>query len=207
LLLNLEANHTSEVAQTWLESDQNDLLDRLKFGLQIPAPPQRTKLDESQITSLFRALLELSGRRVDLLLHCFADDYTASENRDLCASVFGIASTKDFGEFDATKMCDMLSKSPVFSGTAISARNLEDWTTKMKNSLRIGFRQGHLVRHPNDQLRPMLMNPESSIASVKRIRCWPGEHVRSLPVSLYSKYIEHDSNGKQVTYVSPNPST
>jgi hypothetical protein len=74
LFLNLEANHTSEDAQTWLNSDQDELLDSLKSALQIQVSSQRTMRDESQITSLFRVLLELSGGEVDLSQHNFDED-------------------------------------------------------------------------------------------------------------------------------------
>ena len=110
--------------------------------------------DESQITSLFRVLLELSGGNINLLQHNFDEDYTVNDNSNLCASIFGISRTNKFGEFNAVEMCGTLSKSPVFCGMAIESQDLEIWTTKMQNSLQIGFHQGYLVRDPRDRLRP-----------------------------------------------------
>jgi hypothetical protein len=153
LLLNLEANHTSEDAQTLLTSTQDELLDGLESGLRIPVPQKRPGGDESQITSLFRVLLELSGGKQDLLQHNFAEEYTANENSDLYASVFGIARTNNFGEFDPVKMCRTIIKSPVFSGEEMSVQILEDWSTRMKDSLRVGFRHEYLVGYPNHRLR------------------------------------------------------
>jgi hypothetical protein len=150
LFLNLQANHTSQDAKICLESNQNDLLESLEAGLQFPVPHKRTNRDESQITSIFRALIELSSGKLDLGQHRFDEDYTTSENSDLCASVFGITRTNDFGMFDAAAMRTTLSKSPVFSKMAIHVEDLDDWATEMKESLHIGFRQGHLVRYPND---------------------------------------------------------
>ena len=59
-------------------------------------PAKRTRRGEAQITSLVRALLELSGGRVDLLQHGFAEEYMVSDNADLYASVLGITRTKQF---------------------------------------------------------------------------------------------------------------
>ena len=141
LHLNLEKDHSSNC----LEGDQEMLLESLQLSLPIPVSTKRTKRDEAQITSLIRALLELSGGRVDLRQHGFAEEYTASENADLYASVFDIARTKQFGDFDSEEMCNTLAKSPVFSRMTISVQDLEEWTTKMMDSLRLGFREGHLV--------------------------------------------------------------
>ena len=144
LYWNLEKDHSSNR----LESDQETLLASLQSSLSIPVPPKRTRRDEAQKTSLVRALLEFSGGRVEFLQHDFAEEYTASENADLYASVFDIARTKQFGDFDAIEMCNTLSKSPVFSGITIDVQDLKEWTTKMKASLRLGFPEGYLVRRP-----------------------------------------------------------
>ena len=102
LFLNLEKDHGSVDAQTCLESDQEVLLESLQFSLPIPTgvPPKRTKLDDTQITSIVRGLLEGSGGRVDAFQHRFAEEYTARENADLCASLFDITRTNPFGKFD-----------------------------------------------------------------------------------------------------------
>lgn len=148
LFLNLEANHNSENAQTILTSTHDELLNGLESGLRIlvaPVSRKRPGRDESQITSLFRVLLELSGGKLNLLQHNFAGEYTANENSDLYASIFGIARTNDFGEFDGVEMCRTITKSPVFSGEEMSVQILEDWSTKMKDSLRVGYCHGYLV--------------------------------------------------------------
>lgn len=74
-------------AHKCLESDQDVLLESFLFSLPMPMPPRRTKRDEAQVTSLVRALPELSGGRVDFRQHGFAEEYTASENADLYASI------------------------------------------------------------------------------------------------------------------------
>lgn len=147
LLLNLENDHSSDDAHNCLESGQDELLESLQFTLLIPVPPQRTKLDKAQLTSLVRALLELSEGRVDLRQHKYAEEYTASGNADLYASLFNITRTRRFGDFDLEEMCNTLSKSPVFSEMATSVQDLEERTTKMTDYLRVGFRKGYLVRY------------------------------------------------------------
>jgi hypothetical protein len=144
-------NHNSS------KSDQDKLFQSLQCSLSIPVRSERSKRDETQITSLFRALLELSGGRVDLRQHEFAEEYTAGENADLCASVFGITRTKQFGDFDSQEMIHTLSKSPVFSGIAIGARDLEERIAKMMHSLRIGFPKGYLVQYPERRNSSMLI--------------------------------------------------
>ena len=73
------------------------------------------------MTSLIWALLELSGGRVDLRQHGFAEEYTASNNADLYASVLDITRKKHFGDFDLEKMLNALSKSPLFYKIIIDA--------------------------------------------------------------------------------------
>lgn len=148
LFLNLEKDHSSSDAHKCLESDQDMLLESLQISLLIPVPPRRTKRDEAQLTSLVRALLELSGGRVDRRQHGFAEEYTASENANLYASIFDITRTNQFGDFDLEEMCNTLSKSPVFSRMTTSVQDLEEWTMKMTDLLFLGFREGHLVRYP-----------------------------------------------------------
>ena len=146
LFLNLENNYNSKDAQTYLESDQDELLKSLQSSIRIPVIPKRTKRDESQITFLVRALLELSGGRVDFRQHGFAEEYTASQNADLCASIFEITRKNQFGDFDSEEMCKSVSKSPVFSKVAISLQNLESRTTRMRDFLCVGFPDRYLVR-------------------------------------------------------------
>ncbi len=157
LFLNLEKDHTSFDAHKFLESDQDELLESLQFSLPISVPPKRTMREEAQLTSLIRVLLELSDGRVDLRQHGFAEEYTASENADLYASVFDITRTRQFGDFDSEEMCNTLLKSSVFSGMAISVQDLEEWTMKMMNSLCVGFRKEYLVRYPEGRTSSMLI--------------------------------------------------
>lgn len=157
LFLNLVKDHKSSDAHNYLVSNQDDLLESLRLSLPIPVPPKRTKRDEAQKTSLVRALLELSGSRVDLLQHGFAKEYTVSENADLYASVLGITKTKQFGNFDSEEMRNTLSKSPVFSGLTIGVQDLEERIAKMVDSLRVGFREGYLVRPPEGRTSLMLI--------------------------------------------------
>ena len=147
LFLNLEKDHNSNDAQTYLESGQDDLLRSLRSSIRIPMIPKRTKRDESQITFLVRALLELSGGRVDVRQHGFAEEYTASQNADLCTSFFEVTRKNQFGDFDSEEMCKSVSKSPVFSEVVISIQDLESWTTSMRDFLCVGFPDGYLVRH------------------------------------------------------------
>jgi len=101
LFLNLENNHGSDDAQTCLKSNQEELLESLQLSLpiQVGEPPERTKLDETQITSIIRGLVEGSGGRVDVLQYNFGEEYTVSKNATLCASLLDIISTNQFGDF------------------------------------------------------------------------------------------------------------
>ncbi|KAJ4507466.1 hypothetical protein HRR83_004044 [Exophiala dermatitidis] len=141
LFLNLEADHMSADAQIFLESNEEELIDSLKFGLK---PPTLFSRDECQITSLFRALLALSSGRVDFHEHNFAENYTAKQNSELCARVFDISVIKKFGEFDQGEISSSLSKSPIFVGENLSAEGLGQWAAIMSSSLQIAFPPGHL---------------------------------------------------------------
>jgi hypothetical protein len=157
LFLNLEKDHSSSDVHDCLESDQDELLESLQISLQIPVPPTRTRRDEAQITSLVRALLKLSGGRADLQQHRFDEEYTASENADLCASVFDITRSRQFEDFDSKEMCKTLLKSVVFSGMSISIQYLEEWTIEMMDSLCIDFRKEYLVRYSQGRICLMLI--------------------------------------------------
>ena len=145
LFLNLEKDHSSDDAQTCLDSDGEDLVEGLLVALHILVPPKRTKLNETQITSIVRALLELSGGRVDARQHRFDGEYTASENADLCASLFDIPRTNQSGDVNSKEMCNTLSKSPMFFEVTTSAQDLEGWIIKTMDSLYLGFQEGYLV--------------------------------------------------------------
>ena len=136
LHLNLEKDHNLDRIANY----QVKLINGLQLFLS-----SRSRRDEAQITSLFRALLEFSNGRVDVRQHRFAQEYTASEHANLYASVLNIVRTKHFGDYNLDEMCNTLSTSPAFFRKAISVQDLEEWTTKMMNCLRRGFREGHLV--------------------------------------------------------------
>ncbi len=189
-VLILIEDHGSDDAQTCVGSNQTELLDSLVSSLRNPGPPKRPNLDEAQITSLIQALLELSGGEVDLRQHVFAEDYTADENADLYASIFGITRTKQFGDFDPEELCNSISKSPVFSGMTINVRNLEIWTTRMRDFLPLGFPEGYLVRRPYGRIGSMLTGLESSIAGAEWIRRYPDRCIQLLSVRLHSTLIE-----------------
>jgi hypothetical protein len=157
LVLNLTKDHNSSDAHEYLERDQAGLIESLQLSL--PIPPKRTNRGEAQITSLVRALLELSGGRMDPLQHGFDDEYTANENADLYASVLGITRTRQFGDFDSEEMrimCTTLSKSLVFSKLIICEQDLREWTTRMIEFLPIGFEKGYLVRYLKGRTDSML---------------------------------------------------
>lgn len=126
LFLKLEADQNSGNAELFLTSDLNELLDSLKPELGI------LKRHKSQVTSLFRALLELSGGKVNCQQHNFTDDYTANENCDLYASILGIKTPNKFGKFDALEMRGILLKSLLVGGMTLKSEDLESWTTKME---------------------------------------------------------------------------
>lgn len=128
-------------AQMFLASNEEELIDSLKFGLKPPTPFNR---DECQITSLFRALLELSSGRVDFHQQNFAENYKAKQNSELCARMFDISDIKKFGEFDLGEISRSLSKSPIFVGEKLSAEELGKWAAIMNSSLQIGFPLGYL---------------------------------------------------------------
>ena len=101
--------------------------------------PRRTKSDKVQLNSLVRALLELSGGRVDLQQHGFAQEYTFRDNAELYASVLDITGKATCENYDPEKIYQALSESPVFSDTTTSTQDLEDRLTKIMNFLPIGF--------------------------------------------------------------------
>ena len=145
LFLNFESDYESFYADHYLESNQNAIIESLELSLPILVVAERKRRDEAQTTSLIRALLELSGGRVDLQQPEFAEEYTASNNADLYASVLGIMRKRHFGDFDSEAMRNALSKSPLFSEMII---DLEEWITEMMDFLPVGFRKGYLVRCP-----------------------------------------------------------
>lgn len=156
LFLNLQKDHNSSEVHDFLESTQDELLDTLQLSLSISIPAKRTRR-EAQTTSLLRALLELSGGRVDCRQHGFAEEYTAGENADLYASLLGITKTREFEDLNSEEVYNELLKSPVFSGMEIGLQDLEEWTTKMMGSLRVGFRTGYLVRYPKGRNSSLLI--------------------------------------------------
>lgn len=157
LFLNQETDHDSFDAYHYLTSNEDDLLESFQRSLLLPVPPERTRSDETQMTSLIRALLEFSGGRVDLQQHGFAQEYTVSDNADLYASVLGITRKRTFGDIDPEEICNALLESPVFSEVTISAQSLEDWTMQMINFLPIGFPKNYLVRYPEERTDSILM--------------------------------------------------
>ena len=177
LYLSLAEEHSSFAARTYLASHQDSLLDSLQFSLQISVPPKRTRRDEAQVTSLVRALLESSGGRVDVRQHGFAEEYTIGDNADFYASLLGIAATKDFELRDPEEIQHTLSESPVFSGVTFSVKDLEDWIMTMRKSLRVGFREGYLVRDPKGRSHSKLTTLGSSAAGVKKIRRRPNRNL------------------------------
>lgn len=146
LLLNLQKDHHSFEAHDLLESTQDELLETLQLSLSFSVPAKRTRR-KAQTTSLLRALLELSGGRVNCRQHGFAEDYMVSENADLYASLFGITRTRQFGDLNSEKVYNDLLKSSIFSEMENGLQDMKEWTTKMKSFLRIDFRTGYLVRY------------------------------------------------------------
>lgn len=155
LFLNLEGNYYSYKAHKFFESTQGELLDILEvfFSVSVSAKEPR---HEAHTISLGRAFLELSGGGVDLRQHGFAEEYTASDNADIYAELLGIKRTRQFGDFDPEEMYDTLLRSPVFSGMEIGLQELGVWTTKMMESLHVGFRKGYLVRSLEGRTTSML---------------------------------------------------
>lgn len=167
--LHLAHGHSCDDAQTFLQSDESELLGSLQDALRATVQAKRTERDEAQITALFGALLEFPSVGVNLRQYELAEDYTASQNADLCASVFGITRTKEFGDFNSEEMCSTLSESLVFSGETISVQYLEEWTLKTMKSLRVGFPKGYLVRYPDRRTYSLLTWPGSFIAAIEQI--------------------------------------
>ncbi len=150
--LNHETDLESFDAYDYLTSDKNNLLESLQSSLRRPVPPERTRSDESQMTSLVRALLELSGGRVDRQQHGFAQEYTVCDNADLYALVLGMTRKRTFGDIDSEEMCNALSKSPVFSEETFSAQSLQNRTMQIMKCLHIGFPKDHLVQYPEERI-------------------------------------------------------
>jgi len=145
LFLNLEEDHSSSDARKFLEISQDELCVSLQLHLQILEPSKWTNCKETQKTSLVRALLELSGGRADNRQQGFAE-YTASQNADLYASIFGIVRTVQFGDIDSGKIRNTLLKSQLFSQTTITEQDLEEWTTNIMGCLSVRLREAYSVR-------------------------------------------------------------
>jgi len=157
LFLNLVTDYDSLDADHYLTSNEDDLLEGLQHSLPIPVPPERTRGEEAQITSLIRALLKFSGGRVDVQQHGFAQEYTIRDNADLYASVLGITREKMFGDSNSEQIDKELLRSSVFLETTISAQGLEDSTMKMMDFLPVGFPKDYLVRYPEERIDSILM--------------------------------------------------
>ena len=138
-------DHESFDAHRYLMSDQETLLGYLASSLPITHPFGETNPDDAQKTVLGRLLLEYSSGRMERPLSAIDHNYSVN-NADLFASLLGITKTQEFGCSDSKKMCNTLSKSPVFSREAIEAQDLEDWTTEMMLCLCIGSQTEYLVR-------------------------------------------------------------
>ena len=154
LFLNLEEDHSAFDVR---KCDEDEMLERLQYSLRIPVPPNRTKRDEAQITLLIRALLQISGGSLENEQYGFTEEYTVRENAEFCASVFQVTRLRQFGDFDPIKLCKTLSESLVFSGATINTQYLEEWTTMIMDSLRIGFRKGYLVGYSQGRTGSMLI--------------------------------------------------
>lgn len=76
---------------------------------------------------------------MNLRQHGYAEDYTASEKVDLYTLVFDITRTGRFEDFNLEKICNTLSRFPMFSKMTISVQDLEKLTGKMMNSLCVNF--------------------------------------------------------------------
>ncbi len=145
LRLNLEQNHNSLHTQRVLESSHDKILQDFACALSMPTWPKRTS--EIQVTSLARALLEFSGGIINLLQRRFAAEYTASDNANLFASILAMTRTSQFGKFDATEMCNTLSRSKLFSMETIREEDLCRRAIEMMRYLCLGFPEGYLVRY------------------------------------------------------------
>jgi hypothetical protein len=148
LVSDLEGNHDSENA--YLNHGREAQIERLLLSLRIPVPPARPKDDETETTSLVRALLALSGGKADLRHNMFFAESTITRNAELFASLLNVTMTKEFGNVDVQEMIKMVSKSPVFSGTMVDEQGLHDRILNMKRSLHLGFDKDYLVRHLNN---------------------------------------------------------
>lgn len=157
LFLNLVTDYDSLDADHYLTSNEDDLLEGLQHSLPIPVTPERTRGGEAQTTSLFRALLEFSGGRVEVQQHGFAQEYTIRDNADLYASVLSITREKTFGDSDFERIDKELLGSPVFSETTISAQDLEESNMKMMDFLPVGFPKDYLVRYPEERIDSILI--------------------------------------------------
>ena len=137
--------HDSPDARDTLAKKQDDLLEDLRISLRIPALPRATKSDETQINSLVCALLELSGCTVKVPGYEFIDQYTVSNNADLCAIILNITRTQSFGNRNAAEIRDALLTSSVFHNTTVSVASLEKWAIIAQTRLRLGYPDNYLM--------------------------------------------------------------
>ena len=112
-------------------------------------PIKKLKGSELQTISLVRGLLELSGGTVDRRHHVLDQEYTTSDNLDLCSMLIGVTSKNRFEDFDPKEMYDKLLKSKVFVKDAdIDTLNIVGWSMQMMEFLPIGFLEGYLICYP-----------------------------------------------------------
>ena len=137
--------HDCEDAFVFVENEEHEILESFQLTLSalLWKSRRRSTSDEFQVDSIVRALLVLSGSDVDR--HEISKDYTAKQNANLCASILGIELTSHFDKFDTAKMCGMLSRSPAFYGISTDPQIINNWRTRLNESLFLGFQEDYMV--------------------------------------------------------------
>jgi hypothetical protein len=158
LVQGCESDHSnpSNPVRELLDKDEGDILQLLQkthtdlswAASQIEVPVENTRRDEAQIVALLRALLEVSGGRVDCRQHEFDQEYGPSDNASLFCSIIGITLKSPFVSLDPNQLHIALSKSKVFTEDN-SVPDMEERSRKMMLNLHVGFPEGYLVQYPD----------------------------------------------------------
>ena len=155
--LRLLRDYDSQQALELLAKDENNLLqpfleghtNLLEAASEDEVPTKPSHCLELHTISLVRAVLELSGGRVECRQHVLDQGYTSSDNASLYGRLIGVADNADMnltGDFDAEQMCNALLKSKAFAeGPDVNILDVIKWNTRMADFLPIGFRGECLV--------------------------------------------------------------
>ena len=139
-------DYNSPSALKLLEKDEKELLRCFwKVNWDLPtadsmAGSNKNHRIQRHETSLIQKVFKLAGGcPQNDLQHDLDPGVTAFENARICGHVVGIDGSNSFGNFDAQKMCDALSKSKLLAN--VSKFEIATLTSQIIPSVLIGYPQ------------------------------------------------------------------